>query len=563
MKRYMLLLFIVITLIFSQGCTQKIETEHTPPPTQSVAPVPTPSPAVAVPKDPNETVLAAVEALFLTTNEEVPYLQYWAESGSGPSPWYGIDKDIYLPRLKNLFSAHDWEHVQKQPEEPYIEPPEGAAHSLVFRGSGVISMQYGKSYITVRDEFYQTEDCPTLYRALEELWYEAMGPRIKNVMLKVLDEFGTDKAVTVRMNEGATKREPVDWDKIGPQIRELFEAQTWISIPGGPVDYTVQKGQAVILSNGESKMEFWAAGPYLSYQGYSYKTVDMDGNDSPLYDTLCNLLGLAEKAVAVTPSPAVKPTDPQGGGSKETPVWIDTIIKGTDDLRLEYFADGASGPSLTHSSWGNSDVDGLRAILTAYAWEKTEEPLDNQEWTDEMNPPEGGAYRIRLLGKSGFCEMDYGYSKRLCFRGADGSTDYYTTTDYDGFYEAMERFSYQLEWQNIRTYLWSNLNEYFSGKTLTLSQNDGVKHEIAWADISGEAKKLIESRIWVFLPEGSQKLDSEGERLTLSTGEEDINLIAYAKDGYLQTPGYLYKAVKQDGNAATIYADLCVMLNAT
>lgn len=247
----------------------------------------------------------------------------------------------------------------------------------------------------------------------------------------------------------------MDWDNIGPQIRALFEAQTWISIPGGPVDSTVRKGQAVILSNGKDDMSFWAAGPYLSYQGYSYKTVDADGNDSHLYDTLCNLLGLGQKA----PAPPSVPDNPQEEGSEEALAQIDAIIKGAeDDLRLEYFADGASGPSLVHSGWENSDVDELNAIISAYAWERTGEPPDDSEWTEEMKPPEGGAYRMRLRGKSGFCEMDYGYSKRLCFRGVDGSADYIPPQTTAVFTRSWSAFASS---RNGRTF------EHFCGVILT------------------------------------------------------------------------------------------------
>lgn len=87
--------------------------------------------------------MAAVEGLFLNTRMDMPLLQYWAESGSGPSPWDRIDKDIYLPRLKELFSAHDWEHIEEQPDEPYTEPPKGGAHALAFHSMNmnwVISM---------------------------------------------------------------------------------------------------------------------------------------------------------------------------------------------------------------------------------------------------------------------------------------------------------------------------------------------------------------------------------------------------------------------------------------
>lgn len=41
-----------------------------------------------------------------------------------------------------------------------------------------------------------------------------------------------------------------------------------------------------------------------------------------------------------------------------------------------------------------------------------------------------------------------------------------------------------------------------------------------------------------------------------------MDLIAYAWDGYLQIPGYLYKAVDKDGNAVSTYTDLCAILDA-
>lgn len=263
-----------------------------------------------------------------------------------------------------------------------------------------------------------------------------------------------------------------------------------------------------------------------------------------------------------TPESAPTPTArPLSEGTQALLAYLDaglqTVEGATSVPRLEYYAEGGSGPSLLVQFWTQEDKDALRALVASYDWQWQEgEPPE----TGYVPAPEGGAHWMRLLSSAPFgpvLEFSYGDPYVEASRGG-----YYTTGDHDGFYRALERFVYLRNLGDIKQMIWEDTAQALEGGTITVRTPDGGETEAAWADVAQPIRDLLDSRLWIFLPEFYSYPEREGDHLTLSAGEEN-QVEVYVQGGYVHVPGYGFQSVDQAGDVDSIYAELCGILGVT
>ena len=276
-----------------------------------------------------------------------------------------------------------------------------------------------------------------------------------------------------------------------------------------------------------------------------------------LWPILCALLVLTA-CTAPSGETTVPPGAPSPGEQIEDVddqailAGIDAVFASAAAPRLEYFADGGSGPSLVLTEGGAAYVADLKAVFAAHTWERAEGDIAAPAAADP--PPEGGAYTIRLLGGERYLAVVAGHGGAVQLAGPEGWTDY-QTGDYEAFYRALERFCYLRGWEDLRQGLWDNLDGMFSGQTLSLTRPDGTVDQVVWDNVSDQVRALVFERVWVFLPEGPRQLDEAGARLRLSAGKY-AEVEVYAAGGYLRVPGYFYKSVDESGEPDSIYEAL-------
>lgn len=266
----------------------------------------------------------------------------------------------------------------------------------------------------------------------------------------------------------------------------------------------------------------------------------------------------ASPSPAAPPSPSAVSAETSEAAGAAIAAWLDQALRDASGpaARLEYYGDGASGPSGVLDRWDEENIGELEALFSAHTWGRVEADLTAP--AVQVETPEGGACSMRLSGNThGACQLTRGVPY-IQLQTESGSA-VYRTEDCDGLYLSVERFAVGQTLAQTRERLWGEIDGALKGRTVTARLSGGGEKKAAWDEISGEVKELVEARSWIFLPLGPQQPAEDAGALTLTGGETD-GVRVYGQGGYLYVSGFCYKSLDADGAADSIYPELCALL---